>query len=135
MSSYKSLVLTPATDEELKLYIDSLYELYKPTDIEIMKKYNIHMIDDSICFTESLFRLELTNETKKININNNVVEEKAYFINLNNLEIELENIINERPIYMIETKEKTVEEYTIINGLDIPLENILNKNYKKLKKC
>lgn len=111
MSSYKSLVLTPATDEELKLYIDSLYELYK----------NIETGEIEIVLPN--------------NINNNVVEEKAYFINLNNLEIELENIINERPIYMIETKEKTVEEYTIINGLDIPLENILNKNYKKLKKC
>lgn len=110
MSSYKSLVLTPATDEELKLYIDSLYELYKNIEtgeIEIVLPNNI----------------------------NDIVEEKAYFINLNNLEIELEKIINERPIYMIETKEKTVEEYTIINGLDIPLENILNKNCKKLKKC
>ena len=47
----------------------ALYELYKPTDIEIMKKYNIHMIDDSICFTESLVRMELTNDTRKIKLN------------------------------------------------------------------
>lgn len=47
----------------------ALYELYKPTDIEIMKKYNIAVNEDSICFTESLVRMELTNDTRKIKLN------------------------------------------------------------------
>lgn len=47
----------------------ALYELYKPSDIEIMKKYNIDMNENSICFTESLFRMELTKDTKNIKLN------------------------------------------------------------------
>jgi len=47
----------------------AIYELYKKEDIEFMKKYNILFNEDSICFTESLFRLKVTNKTKKIKIN------------------------------------------------------------------
>lgn len=103
---YKNLVLTPATDEETQVYCNSVYILYK------------------------------NKETDQIEIisSNQSIEEKTCFINLDNPEIELENIINERPIYMVETKGKQISDYTIVNGFDIPLENLLIKKQKELKK-
>lgn len=47
----------------------AIYELYKKEDIEFIKKYNILFNEDSICFTESLFRLKITSKTKKIKLN------------------------------------------------------------------
>lgn len=47
----------------------AIYELYKKEDIEFIKKYNIPFNEDSICFTESLFRLKITNKTKKTKLN------------------------------------------------------------------
>lgn len=46
----------------------AIYELYKPADLEFIKEYHINIDENSICFTESLFRLKLTNKTKKIKI-------------------------------------------------------------------
>ena len=43
-------------------------ELYKNTDWDLINKYNIEIDDNSICFTESLFRMELTKESRKIAI-------------------------------------------------------------------
>lgn len=46
----------------------AIYELYKPIDLEFIRKYHIDINEDSICFTESLFRLKLTNKTRKIKV-------------------------------------------------------------------
>lgn len=43
-----------------------IYKLYRDSDIDLINKYNIKFDDDSICFTETLFRLEKTGKTKKI---------------------------------------------------------------------
>lgn len=42
----------------------AIYHLYRDSDKEFMRKYNINFDSKSICFTESLFRMEVTNETK-----------------------------------------------------------------------
>lgn len=44
----------------------SILELYTENDLKLFKKYGVTFNEDSICFTESLFRMEVTNETKKI---------------------------------------------------------------------
>lgn len=44
----------------------SILELYTENDLKLFKKYGVTFDEDSICFTESLFRMEVTNETKKI---------------------------------------------------------------------
>lgn len=46
----------------------AIYSLYSENDINLMKKYNIKYDDRSICFTESLFRMEKTINTKKLSI-------------------------------------------------------------------
>ncbi len=46
----------------------SILELYTENDLKLFKKYDVTFNEDSICFTESLFRMEVTNETKKIKI-------------------------------------------------------------------
>lgn len=49
----------------------AIYDLYTQNDIEIMKKYNIFYDEKSICFTESMFRLEILHNTKTIDITYN----------------------------------------------------------------
>lgn len=44
----------------------ALYHLYRKSDIELMNKYNIEFDNNSICFTESLFRMETTKTTKTL---------------------------------------------------------------------
>lgn len=46
----------------------SIIELYSERDKELFKKYGVTFDKNSICFTESLFRMEVTNETKKLKI-------------------------------------------------------------------
>lgn len=46
----------------------AIYELYRDSDKEFMKKYNISFDSSSICFTESLFRMEVTGETKVLEL-------------------------------------------------------------------
>ena len=46
----------------------TIYELFNENDRELLKKYKIKIDDDSICFTESLFRMKLTKVTKKIKV-------------------------------------------------------------------
>ncbi len=46
----------------------SIMELYSPSDIELFKKYGVHFDNESICFTESLFRMEVTETTRKLKI-------------------------------------------------------------------
>ena len=45
-----------------------IYDLYSPNDIKLIEKYHIQFNDDSICFTETLFRMEKNSETKKLPI-------------------------------------------------------------------
>lgn len=64
---------------EMNLYItemipnfthyQAIYKLYRETDIEMFEKYNVPFDDNSICFTETLFRMLKTKETRKIPIN------------------------------------------------------------------
>lgn len=49
-------------------HYQSIYELFKQCDIDFMNKYNIKLNEDSICFTETLFRMKLTNKTHKLKI-------------------------------------------------------------------
>lgn len=49
----------------------AIYELYTESDLEIMKKFCIDYNENSICFTESMFRLEVIPETKRLNITYN----------------------------------------------------------------
>lgn len=42
-----------------------IYDLYSPNDIRLIEKYHIQFSEDSICFTETLFRMEKSSETKK----------------------------------------------------------------------
>ena len=119
-----SIVLAPATDEDIRMFENSFYSLYG-----LYKNENSNEI-----------KIAIPGMVNHVSVDNmdefNNSQEKAYFINLGNSGIELADIINERPIYMIEpTDKRTVGEYTIVNGIDIPLENILNDNCKKLKKC
>ncbi len=61
---------------EMNLYIttiipkfteyQAIYNLYRDTDIELMNKYQIKFDENSICFTESLFRMEVGKETKTL---------------------------------------------------------------------
>lgn len=44
----------------------TINELFRESDKELLDKYNIKIDDNSICFTESLFRMKLTGDTKKI---------------------------------------------------------------------
>ena len=46
----------------------AIYGLYNKKDIEFIKKYNIKIDDDSICFTETQFRMKITDKTEKIKI-------------------------------------------------------------------
>lgn len=46
----------------------TINELFRESDKELIDKYNIKIDENSICFTESLFRMKLTNDTKKIKI-------------------------------------------------------------------
>lgn len=46
----------------------SIIELYTENDFELFKKYNVKFDENSICFTESLFRMEVTDKTKKLKI-------------------------------------------------------------------
>lgn len=46
----------------------AIYGLYSKKDLNFIDKYNIKIDDDSICFTETLFRMKLTKETKKLKI-------------------------------------------------------------------
>ncbi len=46
----------------------AIYELYRDSDKEFMKKYNISFDAKSICFTESLFRMEVTSDTKTLEL-------------------------------------------------------------------
>lgn len=46
----------------------AIYSLYSNNDIELLKKYNIDFDENSICFMESLFRLEVTSEIETIEI-------------------------------------------------------------------
>lgn len=87
----------------------SIYELYRKSDIELFNNYGITLDEQSICFTETLFRLEKTNKTKKIpikynghemmgkatkrvvnNKDNEVAEESEYLNNVRNNIIEQE---------------------------------------------
>ena len=45
-----------------------IYDLYSPNDIRLIEKYHIQFSEDSICFTETLFRMEKNSETKKLPI-------------------------------------------------------------------
>ena len=47
----------------------SIYGLFNSNDIELLKKYNIEINANSICFTESLFRMVKDRNTKPIKIN------------------------------------------------------------------
>jgi len=42
--------------------------LFNYKDLQLLKKYKIKINENSICFTESLFRMKLTKKTKKIKI-------------------------------------------------------------------
>ena len=57
-------------DEVLPRFTEyqAIYELYKDEDIEFMKENNIPFDNESICFTETQFRLEVTPDTKVIKI-------------------------------------------------------------------
>ena len=46
----------------------AIYGLYSQKDIDFIKKYDIKIDDDSICFTETQFRMKITDKTKKIKI-------------------------------------------------------------------
>ena len=46
----------------------SIIELYSRNDLELFKKYGVTFDENSICFTESLFRMEVTSETRKLKI-------------------------------------------------------------------
>ena len=64
---------------EMNLYIteiipnfteyQSIYGLFSNNDLELLKKYNIEIDSNSICFTESLFRMIKNNESKPLKIN------------------------------------------------------------------
>ena len=45
------------------------FTIFMNDAIDLLKKDNIPFNEDSICFTESLFRLKITNKTKKIKLN------------------------------------------------------------------
>lgn len=88
----------------------AIYDLYTQNDIKIMEKYNIDYDEKSICFTESMFRLEISHNTKPINIvyNGNDLFGKATkrVIEDINKDIEKENA------YLKEVSKKLIEEAT-----------------------
>lgn len=45
-----------------------IYNLYSTKDVDLLNKYNIKFNDDSICFTETMFRLEKNINTVKLPI-------------------------------------------------------------------
>lgn len=45
-----------------------IYNLYSSNDIKLIEKYNIEFDEDSICFTETLFRMEKNRDTVKLPI-------------------------------------------------------------------
>lgn len=45
-----------------------IYDLYSPSDIKLIEKYHVKFTEDSICFTETLFRMEKNEETVKLPI-------------------------------------------------------------------
>ena len=47
----------------------SIYGLFSNNDLELLKKYNIEIDQNSICFTESLFRMIKDKDTKPLKIN------------------------------------------------------------------
>ena len=118
-----SLILTPATIEEQIRFQNNMYALYA-----LYKNENSDEIQVGIPGMIEHTSFHNMENYKESN-------EKAYFLNLGYAGIEISDLICERPIYMIDTtKKRTVESYSIINGVNIPLEDILNKNNKKLKK-
>ncbi len=46
----------------------ALYNLYSKEDIEFINKYKIKIDDDSMCFTETLFRIKVTDSSKIVPI-------------------------------------------------------------------
>jgi len=60
MQLYISDVISKFTEYQ------AIYELYKESDILLLEKYHVPYNEDSICFTETLFRLEKTNNTKTL---------------------------------------------------------------------
>lgn len=111
--SYKcSLILAPATIEEVKQFENDLYALcilYKNP-----KTNKIQIIE---------------NQTSLHNI-----VEKAYFLDLSYVNIDISEIANNRPIYMIDlNKNKTVDEYSLVNGINVELNDILNGTFENIK--
>lgn len=118
-----SLILTPATLEEQIRFqnnMSALYVLYKNKNSDEIQVGIPGMI----------------NHTSFHNMDNfENADEKAYFLNLGYAGIEISDLICERPIYMIDTtKKRTIESYSIVNGVNTKLEDILNKECKKIKK-
>ncbi len=46
----------------------AIYKLYRQDNLDFIKKYNIKINEDSICFTETLFRMKITKDTKTLKI-------------------------------------------------------------------
>lgn len=105
---------------EMKLYISeaipkftdyqAIYKLYRESDIEFMKKYNIPFDENSICFYETQFRLEVCDEThpKKITYKGSDVFGKATkraLTNQNN-DLSYEDYLNEVSTNMKENENK-----------------------------
>lgn len=119
--NYKcSLILAPANEDDIRMFENSYYALYA-----LYKNNKSDKIQVGIPGME--------NHTSLHNMDNfESANEKAYFINLGYSGIELADIITERPVYVIEvTDDRTVKEYTIINGYDTDLESLLNNKRKR----
>lgn len=117
-----SLILTPATSEEQIRFQNNMYALYV-----LYKNENSDEIQVGIP--------GMMDHTSHHNMENfEKSNEKAYFLNLGYAGIEISDLICERPIYMIDTTAKrTVENYSIVNGVNTKLEDTLIKS-KTLKK-
>ena len=126
-NSYRcSLILTPATIEEQKQYegdLYVLYVLYKNPRTQKIKLRIPGLKDDMQDYEEA--------------------KEKTSFLNVSYNELDITNLVDDRPIYIIDTKDDgTLERYSLVNGIDIPIEDVLNgtfnfgkrKNFKKSDK-
>lgn len=116
--SYKcSLILTPATIEEVKYFKDDLYALYVLYKDPKTNKMQIVTSKTEDCTSHK-------NNLKK-------TVDKAYFLNLGYVNIDISEIVNDRPVYMFDLDEsKTVNEHSLVNGINIKLNDILSGTFK-----
>lgn len=114
-----SLLFAPATIEEIKYFKDSLYAL-----CVLYKNPKTNKIQMGIPGMEDRTSFQDINNFEE-------AKEKAYFLNLGYSDIDVAEIVNDRPVYMIDlTENKNVNAYSLVNGVNIELDDVLNGTFK-----